>query len=412
MRDDPRQPDFLGPIAWQIAFHDFLPNALLPFPTYNRGDALEDAWCDFAPELGLTFGEIAAREMDGEIPSIVFSPMLVEDGRRILIGNIPLDDLTISLGRGLLDGDREILRSAYLKNRTPAPGGGPEGPQAVEDYDLEYPGLSSVSAMEFAKLFGAEALSHLRLASAVRMSATFPFVTSVVALPTHPPRHVVDAGYYDNYGVNLGAAWVNSHKDWIRANASGVLVVQIRAFRNEKRLKILDQEADATSGPPASRGFSLRDWLGWAVGLAPGFLDLVGDGVRSMIIPAQGVAMARESSMYFRNDENLQFLHDSFTRLTRDEGFFRTVVFTCDTIQAGRASQNIETLNWYIDPIEYRQIRRNMDPADAESQTGRDRNYLRLEQLKAWWKGREAAANGDEPRSASAADADLATHRQ
>jgi hypothetical protein len=337
--------------------------------------------------------------------------MLVEDGRRILIGNIPLDDLTVSLGRGLLDGDREILRAAYLKNRTPASGAGPGGPQAVGDYDLEYPGLSSVSAMEFAKLFGPEALSHLRLASAVRMSATFPFVTSVVALPTHPPRHVVDAGYYDNYGVNLGAAWVNSHKDWIRANASGVLVVQIRAFRNEKRLKILDQEADATSGPPASRGFSLRDWLGWAVGLAPGFLDLVGDGVRSMIIPAQGVAMARESSMYFRNDENLQFLHDSFSRLTRDEGFFRTVVFTCDTIQAGRASQNIETLNWYIDPIEYRQIRRNMDPADAESQTGRDRNFLRLEQLKAWWKGREAAASGGEARSTSAADADLSAHR-
>ena len=70
------------PIAWQIAFHDFFPNALAPFPVYNRGDKLEDVWLEYAPELGSTFGDIAEKEKAGEIPSIVFSPMLVEDGRR------------------------------------------------------------------------------------------------------------------------------------------------------------------------------------------------------------------------------------------------------------------------------------------------------------------------------------------
>ena len=39
-------PDYLTPIAWQIAFRDFFPNSLLPWATYNRGDALEDAWID------------------------------------------------------------------------------------------------------------------------------------------------------------------------------------------------------------------------------------------------------------------------------------------------------------------------------------------------------------------------------
>ena len=98
--------------------------------------------------------------------------------------------------------------------------------------------------------------------------------------------------------------------------------------------------------------------------------------------------MARESSMFFRNDENLQYLHDNFRRLTGDEEFFRTVVFTCDTIQVGQASQNAETLNWYIDPVEYRQIERNMDAFDAEQQTGRERNHLRLNRLKTWWRSR------------------------
>ncbi|WP_165251314.1 hypothetical protein [Paludisphaera soli] len=381
-------PDFLGPIAWQIAFRDFLPNALIPFPVYNRGDKLEDVWLRYAPELARTFGDLAEKERAGMIPSIVFSPMLVEDGRRVLIGNLPLADLTVHLNGVLLDESREALVKRYMATK-PKKDGRLKTVDEVDDYDLEYPALSSFSSMEFSKLFAEhQALEHLRLASAVRMSATFPFITSVVTLPTFPARHVVDAGYYDNYGVNLGSAWINSHKDWLRRNTGGVLVVQIRAFRNEKRLKILDQEVYAPAKPAAETTVGLYDWVAWGVGLVPQFLTLIHDGARSVAIPAQGVAMARESSMFFRNDENLAVLHDVFKRLTGDDEFFRTVVFTCDTIQVGQAAQNVETLNWYIDPVEYDQIERNMDRFDAATQSGRERNYLRLERLKQWWRSR------------------------
>ncbi|AMV37803.1 hypothetical protein [Planctomyces sp. SH-PL62] len=384
-----RHPDFLAPIAWQIAFHDFLPNALTPFPVYNRGDKLEDVWLDYAPELGRTFGELAEKEKAGEIPSIVFSPMLVEDGRRVIIANLPMADMTVHLNGVLLDESRDALLQRYLKGKPKDKNGRLKTAADVDDYDLEYPALSSFSAMEFSKLFAEhEALDHLRLASAVRMSATFPFITSVVTLPTFPARHVVDAGYYDNYGVNLGAAWINSHKDWLRKNAAGVLVVQVRAFRNEKRLKILDQEVYAPAKPPAETTIGLYEWVAWGVGLVPQFLTLIHEGARSVAIPAQGVAMARESSMFFRNDENLEVLHDVFKRLTGDDEFFRTVVFTCDTIQVGQAAQNVETLNWYIDPVEYRQIEGNMNRFDPATQTGRDRNHLRLERLKQWWRSR------------------------
>jgi hypothetical protein len=382
--------DYLGPIAWQIAFRDFLPNALVPFPVYNRGDVLEDAWIDHAPELRKTFGELAPRERAGAIPSIVFSPMLVEDGRRVLIGNLPMADLTVHLNGVLLDESREDLLRRYLEGKPKNEDGSLKTEADVDDYDLEYPSLSSFSAMEFSKLFGEhQALDHLRLASAVRMSATFPFITSVVALPTFPARHVVDAGYYDNYGVNLGAAWINSHREWLRRNAAGVLVVQIRAFRNEKRLKILDQEVYAPPAKPESRASAKAyDWVAWGVGLIPRFLTLLSDGARSVAIPAQGVAMARESSMFFRNDEDLEALHEMFHRLTGDDAFFRTVVFTCDTIQVGQAAQNVETLNWYIDPVEYAQIEQNMNAFDRESQTGRERNHLRLRRLQEWWRSR------------------------
>ena len=42
-------------------------------------------------------------------------------------------------------------------------------------------------------------------------------------------------------GVDLASALIFAHRDWIAQNTAGVLLVQIRAFRNEKQLKVLDQ---------------------------------------------------------------------------------------------------------------------------------------------------------------------------
>ena len=73
-------PDYLTPIAWQIAFRDVFPNSLIPWATYNRADALEDAWIAFDDGITQTFRDLKNQEDAGLIPSIVFSPMLVEDG--------------------------------------------------------------------------------------------------------------------------------------------------------------------------------------------------------------------------------------------------------------------------------------------------------------------------------------------
>jgi len=39
------------------------------------------------------------------------------------------------------------------------------------------------------------------LQTAARMNAAFPVISPAVDLPTRPPRRVVDAGYFDNYGM-------------------------------------------------------------------------------------------------------------------------------------------------------------------------------------------------------------------
>src|SRR5260221_4543975 len=89
-------------------------------------------------------------------------------------------------------------------------------------------GRFSLSALEFFRLFPRS--DTFKVSTAVRMSASFPYASPAAELPSTPPRRVVDAGYYDNYGVQVAAGWLGEQRDWLLANTSGVVLVQIRAF--------------------------------------------------------------------------------------------------------------------------------------------------------------------------------------
>jgi hypothetical protein len=227
------------------------------------------------------------------------------------------------------------------------------------------------------------------------MSATFPYITSSITLPTVPPRHVVDAGYYDNYGVNLAAAWIASHRDWIKKNTAGVLLVQIRAFRNERRLRLLSADIQKSS----AHGEPRKEWPRIEQAVHSAFRLILGaaSGVKSVLIPFEGFATARGSSMYFRNDEQILDLSAMFAAITGDDEFFRSVIFTCDTEQMGHDKQNVETLNWYMDPREFVRVQHNMEPYDPNRGTGRDRNAVRVNCLEEWWRRREAKARAPAP---------------
>lgn len=68
-----------------------------------------------------------------------------------------------------------------------------------QDHVYAYP------AVEFFKLFPDE-VSRFEIAMAVRLNASFPYVSPALYLPTDPYRRVVDAGYYDNYGIAVAAS--------------------------------------------------------------------------------------------------------------------------------------------------------------------------------------------------------------
>ena len=60
------------------------------------------------------------------------------------------------------------------------------------------------------------------------MNATFPYVLPNVWLPTSPIIDVMDAGLRDNFGQESALRFLQVYKDWIKANTSKVVLIQIR----------------------------------------------------------------------------------------------------------------------------------------------------------------------------------------
>src|SRR5690606_372384 len=68
----------------------------------------------------------------------------------------------------------------------------------------------------------------LRFLSALRMCATFPYITPNTTLPTEPSIHIMDAGISDNFGLSDAVRFMYAFREWIEENTSGVIFLSIR----------------------------------------------------------------------------------------------------------------------------------------------------------------------------------------
>lgn len=89
--------------------------------------------------------------------------------------------------------------------------------------------MDGPDAVDFAALFKNENPMHLRMLTALRMNATYPYILPSVWLPSDPIVDVMDAGLRDNYGQETSLRFIHVFKDWINKNTRGVLIIQIRA---------------------------------------------------------------------------------------------------------------------------------------------------------------------------------------
>jgi len=189
--------DLLNPVFSSMISRDiFSPSQKFAVGPYryikDRGYAFEEKLNENSGKLlGKQLKDYAADEKAANIPMMLFNPVVTSDGRKMIIGTQPL--------------------SFMMK------------PVAMEKDSSFGP-----DAIDFAALFARQDPMNLRLLTALRMNATFPYVLPNVWLPSNPVIDVMDAGLRDNFGQEITVRFIDNFKDWITQNTSGVIVLQIR----------------------------------------------------------------------------------------------------------------------------------------------------------------------------------------
>jgi hypothetical protein len=95
---------------------------------------------------------------------------------------------------------------------------------------------SKVKGVDFRRMFAGHGADSLRFISALRMGATFPYVTPNQVLPSDPPLETMDSGIADNFGIEDGVRFLYVFRDWISANTGGVVVLCIRDSEKEQKI--------------------------------------------------------------------------------------------------------------------------------------------------------------------------------
>ena len=86
----------------------------------------------------------------------------------------------------------------------------------------------SLHGVDFNKLFKQQRSDSITMLSALRMSASFPYITPTISLPSTPSIEVMDAGIADNFGISDALHIVHVAKDWLNENTTGVVLLSIR----------------------------------------------------------------------------------------------------------------------------------------------------------------------------------------
>lgn len=127
-----------------------------------------------------------------KIPLMLFSSVVTRDSRTMMISSQPISFLM-----------RPVSDTSRITEMDP-------------------------DAIDFGAFFSKQDPMNMRLLTALRMNATFPYVLPNVWLPTNPVVDVMDAGFRDNFGEQTGVRFLNVFKEWILQNTGGVVLIQIR----------------------------------------------------------------------------------------------------------------------------------------------------------------------------------------
>lgn len=211
--------DILNPVAFCIATSD----------VFIRYQHFQDGPYSYTVDRGYMFEKVMNENLNGaftkrlyeykvpeenaEVPMIVFSPTIINHGRKLIIS--PLNTSFFS----------------YHKNTN---------------------FVSADGLLEFKRFFKDQNSVNLRFSTALRMNATFPFVMPMVSLPTDPGIEIMDAGIRDNYGTSIAVKFIAEFKNWIENNTSGVILVTTRDRPRELNQQKINSSVYAKMSVPAA----------------------------------------------------------------------------------------------------------------------------------------------------------------
>jgi hypothetical protein len=166
---------------------------------YNNRKYLKDRGYAFENQFNINtkgileknIGDYKIPEFESLIPMLPVTPLITNDGRKLYISPHSMAYMGISLERS--EGNEEKSQG-----------------------------------IDFQRFFAHHGANQLRFISALRMGATFPFITPNIQLPSTPRMETMDSGLSDNFGVQDALRFMYVFQDWIKENTSGVVLITIR----------------------------------------------------------------------------------------------------------------------------------------------------------------------------------------
>lgn len=163
----------------------------------DRGYAFEKKLSDNTNGLlNKQMKDIYTDELAANIPLMIFDAVIKADARKMMISTQPISFM-------------------------------------MKPFSTQNDSTVSPDAVDFAALFAKQNPMDMRMLTALRMNATFPYVLPNVWLPSNPVIDVMDAGLRDNFGQETSMRFIDNFKDWIKENTGGVLFIQIRDRSND-----------------------------------------------------------------------------------------------------------------------------------------------------------------------------------
>jgi hypothetical protein len=213
--------DILNPVFYSFSMSDWF--FRLQHFRYNGHRYYKDRAYMFEQTLNRNLGPILdkpliayrAPEQKAIIPMLILTPTITTTGSRMIISPSDVSYLT-------KDPYNKVLRDVEFRHNYHA--------------------------------FGADSLRFL---TAIRMNASFPYVSPIVALPGKPRLTLFDAGLNDNYGYLTAYAFVLEFKTWILQHTGGLVIIRV----DENDYISYGKETDFTSHILKPLGVLFTDWL-------------------------------------------------------------------------------------------------------------------------------------------------------